>query len=219
MIFIEELPGALIDALQQRRMPVEWLALGHHAEIRSSGSRGRGLRGVDSLRRSGVGTGSLSGPRRSRRGRGTRNLLRSRPLPVAWRRARVRQRSRTRGRGLYDLTARVQAHIPENVNGLCNVFIHHTSASLVITENADPEVHQDLERWISRVVPDGDPLFRHVAEGPDDMPAHVRAMLMQSFLAVPVEGGRLMLGTWQGIYLWEHRTAPHLRCVTVSVSA
>ena len=123
----------------------------------------------------------------------------------------------TAGRGFYDLTVEVQRYISGNTDGLCNIFIHHTSASLVITENADPEVHRDLERLMSRIAPDGDPLFRHVAEGPDDMPAHVRSMLTQSHLSVPVVGGRLLLGTWQGIYLWEHRTSPHLRRVTVSM--
>ena len=124
---------------------------------------------------------------------------------------------RTTRRGFYNLTAEVQGCIPENAGGLCNLFIHHTSASLVITENADPEVHRDLERLISRIAPDGDPLFRHTAEGPDDMPAHVRSMLTQTNLSVPVANGCLMLGTWQGIYLWEHRTSPHLRRVTVSM--
>lgn len=125
---------------------------------------------------------------------------------------------RTKGRGFYDLTDRVQAHVPEGGEGTCSVFIHHTSASLVITENADPEVHRDLERWISRLVPDGDPLFRHVAEGPDDMSAHVRSALTQTSLVIPVAKGRLALGEWQGIYLWEHRTSSHLRRVTVSVA-
>ena len=126
-------------------------------------------------------------------------------------------RYQTTGRGLYELTGQIQSHIPGGEAGVCNVFIHHTSASLIITENADPEVHRDLERFISRLIPDGDPLFRHVAEGPDDMPAHVRAVLTQSALSVPVEGGRLGLGTWQGIYLWEHRRSPHVRKVTVSL--
>ena len=124
---------------------------------------------------------------------------------------------KTKGRGFYDLTAEVREHVSKGANGLCHLFIHHTSASLLITENADPEVHRDLERLISRVAPDGDPLFRHVTEGPDDMPAHVRSMLTQTSLSVPVEDGCLTLGTWQGIYLWEHRTSPHLRRVTVSV--
>ena len=126
---------------------------------------------------------------------------------------------RTEGRGFYDLTADVQACIPGGSSGVCNVFICHTSASLVITENADSEVHRDLERLISRLVPDGDPIFRHVAEGPDDMPAHMRSVLTQSALSIPVQDGCLMLGVWQGIYLWEHRVSSHLRRVTVSTLA
>ncbi len=124
---------------------------------------------------------------------------------------------RTEGRGFYDLTARVQALVPGDATGLCHLFIHHTSASLVITENADPEVHRDLERLLARIAPDGDPLFRHVAEGADDMPAHARSVLTQSALSVPVRDGRLALGVWQGVYLWEHRTSPHSRRVTVSL--
>jgi secondary thiamine-phosphate synthase enzyme len=101
--------------------------------------------------------------------------------------------------------------------GLAHVFIHHTSASLLITENADPAVHRDLERVLARLAPDGDPAFEHDDEGPDDMPAHVRAMLTATSLAVPVTAGRLALGTWQGIYLYEHRRAPHRRRITVTV--
>lgn len=126
---------------------------------------------------------------------------------------------RTRGRGLYDLTPEVQDFASQSSNpgdGLCHLFIHHTSASLLITENADPEVHRDLERFFSRLVVDGDPLFRHVAEGADDMPSHVRSALTQTELMVPVECGSLVLGTWQGIYLWEHRTAPHTRKLSLS---
>lgn len=125
----------------------------------------------------------------------------------------------TRGRGLVDISAEVQAVVARSGvhTGLCNIFIHHTSASLLITENADPEVHRDLERFFARIVPDGDPLFRHTDEGPDDMPGHVRAALTQTSLGVPVRAGRCDLGTWQGIYLWEHRHAPHHRRVTVTV--
>ncbi len=103
------------------------------------------------------------------------------------------------------------------VSGICQVFCRHTSASLVLTENADPTVRADLEAFISRLVPDGDPIFRHTAEGPDDMPAHVRSVLTQSGLSLPVGGGRCLLGTWQGVYLWEHRSAGHRRHVTVTV--
>jgi secondary thiamine-phosphate synthase enzyme len=102
-----------------------------------------------------------------------------------------------------------------NIDGLLTVFIRHTSASLLIQENADPEVTRDLERFFSRLVPDGDPLFEHRAEGPDDMPAHVRAALTQTHLSIPVIGGELMLGTWQGIYLVEHRTRAHRREVVL----
>ena len=125
----------------------------------------------------------------------------------------------TRGRGIYDVTEQVQRAVREaNVqNGLCTVFVHHTSASLLINENADPDVHRDLEAFMARLVPDGDALFRHVAEGPDDMPSHVRSVLTQTSLGIPVARGRCDLGTWQGIYLWEHRHAGHRRRLTVTV--
>jgi secondary thiamine-phosphate synthase enzyme len=125
----------------------------------------------------------------------------------------------TRGRGLVDITAEVQAAIRRSgaQAGLCHLFLHHTSASLLITENADPEVHRDLERLFSRLAPDGDPLFRHDAEGPDDMPAHVRTALTAVSLAVPIRDGRCDLGTWQSIYVWEHRHAPHRRRVTATI--
>ncbi len=100
-------------------------------------------------------------------------------------------------------------------NGLLTVFIRHTSASLLIQENADPDVRGDLDRFLTRLVPDGDSLFRHTAEGPDDMPSHVRAALTQTSLSVPVEGGRLGLGTWQGIYVFEHRRQPQRRTVAL----
>lgn len=125
----------------------------------------------------------------------------------------------TRGRGFHDLTDEVQRAVAESGarEGLCTVFLHHTSASLILCENADPDVRKDLEAFFARLVKDGDPLFRHDAEGPDDMPAHVRTVLTQNSLSVPVKGGKAHLGTWQGIYVWEHRTAPHHRQVTVSV--
>lgn len=125
----------------------------------------------------------------------------------------------TRGRGTYDLSRDVQAAVTESgiESGLCHVFICHTSASLMLCENADPSVMHDLETFMSRQVPDGDPMFTHTAEGPDDMPAHVRSILTQSDLNIPVRGGRCSLGTWQGIYLWEHRRAPHARRVIVTV--
>jgi secondary thiamine-phosphate synthase enzyme len=124
-----------------------------------------------------------------------------------------------RGRGTYDVTARVSeiATASGIAEGLATVFVHHTSASLIVCENADPDVRRDLEAWLARAVPDGDPLFRHTAEGPDDMPAHVRSALTQSSLAIPVREGRLDLGTWQGLYLYEHRRAAHPRRVSVTV--
>ena len=125
----------------------------------------------------------------------------------------------TDGRGTYDLTADVQRTVADSgiATGICQVFICHTSASLMLCENADPDVMHDMETFMSRAVPDGDPMFRHTAEGPDDMSAHVRSVLTQSDLNLPVVDGRCALGTWQGIYLWEHRYAPHARRVIVTV--
>lgn len=125
----------------------------------------------------------------------------------------------TRRRGTVDVTGEVAEAVRAAgiETGLAHVFVHHTSASLIITENADPAVHRDLERVLARLAPDGDPEFEHDAEGPDDMPAHVRSMLTACSLSVPVTGGRLALGTWQGIYLYEHRRAPHRRRLTVTV--
>ena len=124
-------------------------------------------------------------------------------------------------RGLRNISAVVDALVHESgaTQGLCHVFIHHTSASLVIQENADPDVQRDLDAFFARLVPDGDPLFRHTAEGPDDMPAHVRSVLTQSSISIPLVGGRCDLGTWQGIFLWEHRSAPHRRRISVTVTA
>jgi secondary thiamine-phosphate synthase enzyme len=121
----------------------------------------------------------------------------------------------TRGRGFYEFTSDVAKRLRETtiVSGLATLFVQHTSASLLIQENADPEVRRDFERFFARLVPDGDPLFRHTAEGDDDMPAHIRAALTATHLSIPIAQGRLTLGTWQGIYLWEHRTAPHERRV------
>jgi len=119
----------------------------------------------------------------------------------------------TRGRGLLEVTRPVTEWVDEAclATGLLTVFVRHTSASLLIQENADPDVRGDLDRFFARLVPDGDPLFRHRDEGADDMPAHVRAALTAVQLSVPLCDGRLVLGTWQGIYLWEHRTRPHRR--------
>lgn len=125
----------------------------------------------------------------------------------------------TSGRGTYEITRHVQRVVRESgvTRGLCTVFVHHTSASLIICENAEPEVRRDLERFFARVVPDGDLDFRHTDEGPDDMPAHVRSILTQPSISIPVVDAGCDLGTWQGVYLWEHRTSPHRRRVTVSV--
>jgi secondary thiamine-phosphate synthase enzyme len=125
----------------------------------------------------------------------------------------------TRGRGTYEITDDIQRVVDESgiARGLCSVFLHHTSASLIFCENADPSVRHDLETFFARLVRDGDPEFVHTAEGPDDMPAHVRSILTQNSLSIPVESSRCHLGTWQGVYLWEHRRDPHRRRVTVSV--
>lgn len=126
---------------------------------------------------------------------------------------------RTSGRGFVEITGQVRKAVADSevVDGLCNVFIHHTSASLIISENADPDVLDDLERFMSRLAPDGDSIYAHTAEGPDDMPAHVRCILTQTHLIIPVVQGRCDLGTWQGVFVWEHRHRPHTRQVTVSV--
>lgn len=123
----------------------------------------------------------------------------------------------TRGRGLIEITRPVADWTTANGmdSGLVTLFICHTSASLVVQENADPDVRGDLERFFARLVPDGDPLFRHRDEGADDMPAHVRAVLTATQLSIPLAGGRLALGTWQGIYLFEHRLRPHRREVAL----
>ena len=125
----------------------------------------------------------------------------------------------THGRGTLDISREVATAVSEArlTTGLCHVYCHHTSASLILCENADPAVRRDLEAFMARLVPDGDRLFDHTDEGPDDMPAHVRAILTSSSLTVPVTRGALALGTWQGIYLWEHRRMGHARRVTVTV--
>lgn len=126
---------------------------------------------------------------------------------------------RTPGRGLVDLTSRIQAVVRSSgVNaGLCTLFCAHTSASLLVQENADPAVQDDLLAWLARLAPDGDPAHAHTAEGPDDMPAHLRAAITRSSETIPVCGGRLALGTWQAIYLAEHRLEAHARRVLVHV--
>jgi len=126
---------------------------------------------------------------------------------------------RTNGRGFIDLTARVNAFVRESGirEGLCNVFLVHTSASLILGENADPSVRQDLEAYFARLVPDGDSRYEHDAEGPDDMPSHIRAVLTQNSVTLPVVEGELGMGTWQALYLWEHRIIPHERRVIASL--
>lgn len=125
----------------------------------------------------------------------------------------------TGGRGFHDVTAEVRrvASAGGVETGLANVFLHHTSASLILCENADPDVRRDLEAWMSRLVEDGDPIFVHRAEGDDDMAGHIRSILTTNSLSVPIARGDLLLGTWQGIYLYEHRYRRHQRRITVTV--
>lgn len=126
---------------------------------------------------------------------------------------------RTPGRGFSEVTRELQDAVRQAGmrEGICHVFLRHTSASLLITENADPDVRVDLENFMARLVPDGDPAYIHSMEGPDDMPAHIRSVLTASGLTIPVREGRLALGTWQGVYLWEHRHRPHQRRMDVTL--
>ncbi len=126
---------------------------------------------------------------------------------------------RTPGQGLHEITELVSVIVRESEieEGLCTVFIRHTSASLTIQENADPSARRDLEMWLNRLVPEGDRDFTHTAEGPDDMPSHIKSILTNVSLSIPVIEGTLALGTWQGIYIWEHRTRPHTRHIVVHV--
>ena len=126
----------------------------------------------------------------------------------------------TSGRGLYEVTTEVRRVVAEaQVDlGLCTVFVRHTSASLVIQENADPSAAADLVGWLERIAPDGDPAYTHTAEGPDDMPAHLRSAITATSEVIPVEQGKLTLGTWQGIFLLEHRESAHTRRLVVHVS-
>jgi len=125
----------------------------------------------------------------------------------------------TRGQGLHPITDRVARVVAASgvEEGLCTVMIQHTSASLTIQENADPSARHDLEGWLGRLVPERDPHFTHTIEGPDDMPSHIRAALTSTTLSIPILDGALALGTWQGIYLWEHRRAPHRRRCVIHV--
>lgn len=126
---------------------------------------------------------------------------------------------KTHGRGIVEITPQIAKFVSHSniLKGLCHVFLAHTSASLIFCENADPTVLRDLEAFISRLVPDGDRLFQHDAEGPDDMPAHIRTVLTQNALSIPIVQGRLALGTWQGLFLWEHRVAAHQRQITLTI--
>ena len=125
----------------------------------------------------------------------------------------------TNGRGTIDITPRIDSLVASAGAdaGLCHLFLQHTSASLILCENADPNVRRDLETFMGEIAQDGDPRFVHDQEGPDDMPAHIRSVITQSEITIPIDNGRCALGTWQGIYLWEHRTSPHQRTVLVTV--
>lgn len=125
----------------------------------------------------------------------------------------------TPGRGLINVTGLIAENVStaKKKTGLCHVFLHHTSASLILCENADETVQMDLEAFMQRLIPDGDRLFKHTEEGPDDMPSHIRTVLTQSFLMIPITENSLSLGTWQGIYVWEHRLKPHKRKLTVTI--
>ena len=126
---------------------------------------------------------------------------------------------RTRGRGTTDITADVQRVVAAGgiAKGTCNIFLQHTSASLILCENADPDVRRDLETLLARLAPDADPAYVHDTEGPDDMAAHARSVLTSNSITIPVSEGKLMLGTWQGLYLYEHRHAGHARSVVITV--
>jgi secondary thiamine-phosphate synthase enzyme len=125
----------------------------------------------------------------------------------------------THGRETINITHQIKSLVDQSGihSGICQLFLQHTSASLILCENADPDVRSDLERYLSRLVKDGDPTFQHTIEGPDDMSAHIRTILTHSDLSLPISHGRLVLGTWQGVYLWEHRTHPHNRQVMVTL--
>ncbi|GAA4350736.1 secondary thiamine-phosphate synthase enzyme YjbQ [Kangiella taiwanensis] len=126
----------------------------------------------------------------------------------------------THGQGLYEFTQQAADWVKKQavVTGICHLFVQHTSCSLTIQENADPSARVDLENWLNRLVPENDPLYTHTMEGPDDMPAHIKAILTNVSLSVPVVDGRLALGTWQGLYLWEHRHHAHKRNVILHIS-
>ncbi len=125
----------------------------------------------------------------------------------------------TKGQGLVEFTRQVnqQVSAAKIDNGLCTLFVRHTSCSLLIQENADPSAKHDLENWLNRLVPEGDALYTHIYEGSDDMPAHIKSALTATSLSIPIMDGELVLGTWQGIYLWEHRHGPHTRQVALHI--
>jgi secondary thiamine-phosphate synthase enzyme len=127
----------------------------------------------------------------------------------------------TSGQGLREITRDVQTAVSQSglEEGLCTLFLCHTSASLIVQENADPSAKRDLERWLNRLVPEGDPFYSHDTEGPDDMPSHIKAALTQTSICIPVSGGKLALGTWQGIYLWEHRRRGSARELVLHLGA
>jgi secondary thiamine-phosphate synthase enzyme len=126
---------------------------------------------------------------------------------------------KTKGRGSYEITAQISNCVKESgvIIGLCQIFIKHTSASLILCENADPTVRRDLEQYMAQLVVDGDPMFKHANEGIDDMSAHIRTILTHSELTIPITENRCALGMWQGIYLWEHRTQGHNRDLTITI--
>ena len=127
----------------------------------------------------------------------------------------------TEGQGLYEVTNSVERVVSEAdlTEGICTVLVQHTSASLIIQENADPSARKDLENWLNRLVKENDPIYTHTTEGPDDMPSHIKSALTSPSLAIPIVGGRLALGTWQGIYVWEHRKCEHRRSLVVHVGS
>lgn len=127
----------------------------------------------------------------------------------------------THGQGLYEFTHEAETWVNERRvdAGVCHLFVRHTSCSLTIQENADPSAKTDLENWLNRLVPENDPLYTHTMEGPDDMPAHIKAILTNVSLSIPIIDGRLALGTWQGLYLWEHRHQSHRRSVILHISS
>lgn len=127
----------------------------------------------------------------------------------------------TQGRATINISGEVEQILRTSKieQGLCHVFVHHTSASLIITENADTDVRRDLDTFIAKLVPDGDPVYRHDQEGPDDMAAHIRSVLTQTEITIPIRAGRLALGTWQGLFLWEHRYHAHRRNITLTLSS